>query len=123
MLSRGIRQKVIQSLGVLAALALALGFWTDEAHAGTLAPLQPQFRAVKHPPRMDLCVGGARTPNCRAALEGALHAVTQSVALKSRPQSAHGFYSSGVTLSESREPLPVKFNTDPQWKARHPHRP
>jgi hypothetical protein len=120
MLSQGIREKVKQGLGVLAALAvtLALAFWTDDGHAGTLAQLQLQFRAVKHPPRMDLCVGGARTPNCRAALEGALHAVTQTVALKSWPQSAHGFYSSGVTLSESREPLPVRFNTDPQWKKR-----
>jgi hypothetical protein len=120
MLSHGIRQKVKQSLGVLAALSvtLALGCWAEAVHAGPLAQLQLQFRAAKHPPRMDLCVGGARTPNCRAALDSALHAATQAVALKSRPQSAHGFYSSGVTVSESREPLPVKFNTDPQWKKR-----
>jgi hypothetical protein len=120
MLSHGIRQKVKQSLDVLTALALtlALGFWAEEAHAGTLAQLQLQSRAVKHPPRMDLCVGGARTPNCRAALDSALHAVTHAVALTSRRQSAHGFYSSGVTVSESREPLPVKCNTDPQWNKR-----
>jgi hypothetical protein len=67
---------------------------------------------------MDLCVGGARTSNCRAALDSALHAATQAVALKSRPQAAQGFYSSRMPVSESREPLPVKFNTDPQWKKR-----
>ena len=120
MLSHGIRQKIKQNLGVLAALALtlALGFWAQEVHAGTLAQLQLQFRAAKHPRHMDLCVAGARTPNCRAALDSALHAATQAVALKRRPQSAHGFYSPGVAVSEAREPLPVKFNTEPQWKKR-----
>jgi hypothetical protein len=119
MVSQGIREKVKQSLGVLSALAVsfAFGLSTQDAHAGTLAQLQFQFRAGRHPAHMDLCVGGARTPNCRAALESALHGVTQTLALKSRAPSAHGFYSS-VTVSESPDALPVKFDTDPQWKKR-----
>jgi hypothetical protein len=105
---------------VLAALAalLAPGFGAQGAYAATLAQLQLQSRAVKSPPRMDLCVGGARTASCRAALDTALHAAAQPVVLQGRPHSSHGFYASDVVVSESREPLPVKFNTDPQWKKR-----
>jgi hypothetical protein len=122
MLSHGTRNKLRTNLGVLAALAvLAPGLGAQGAYAGTLAQLQLQARAVQSPPRMDLCVGGARPPSCRAALDIALHAAAQSVVSQGRPHSAHGLYASDVVVSESREPLPVKFNTDPEWKRRAIH--
>lgn len=100
------------------AVVLAPGFGAQVAYAGTLAQLQFQSRAVKSLLRMDLCVGGARTPRCRAPLDTVLHAAAQTVVLKGRPHSAHGFYASGAVVAESREPLPVKFNTEPEWKKR-----
>lgn len=120
MLSDGGTQRVTHSLGVLAALAVTLGvgFCGEETHAGPLAQLQIQSRTVKSPPRMDLCVGGARTPKCRAALDSALHSAAHLLASRGTAQSGHAFYSSDAMVFASREPLPVTFNTDPEWKKR-----
>lgn len=107
---------------MLAALAVTAvpTFSLQEADAATLAQLQMQSRAGKSAPRMDLCVGGARTPNCRAALDTAPHAALQPVVLRGRPQAQREFYSSGrlSIAADAREALPLKFNTDPQWKNR-----
>lgn len=122
MLSQGITQRITHSLGVLAALAVTLApaAAPRDARAGTLAQLQLQSRAVKNRTRMDLCVGVSRAPSCRAAIDTALHAAAQSVALKGRPQAERGSYSNArlSSTSQSHEPLPVKFNTDPEWKKR-----
>jgi hypothetical protein len=107
---------------VLAALAITFvpAFSIEDAAAGTLAQLQLQSRAVRSPPHMDLCVGGAHTPHCRAALDTALHPTAQTVALKGGPQNEAQFYSSArfSNAAEAREPLPLKFNIDPEWKKR-----
>jgi hypothetical protein len=108
--------------GVLAALALTLlpTFGTGVAQAGTLAQLQMQARSVGRAPRIDLCVGGARTLACRAALESALHTQAQALAFKGRADTMPQAYAAAKVSPafEAREPLPLKFNTDPEWKKR-----
>jgi hypothetical protein len=123
MLSGGIRiQAVTRSAGMLAAIAATIAplSYCGEALAGTLAQLQLQSRAVKNAPRMDLCVGLARTPNCRAALDTALRSATQIVALKGGVQLQHASYSQveAGAGAESQQSMALKFNTDPQWKKR-----
>jgi hypothetical protein len=123
MLSRGIRtQTVTRSVGVLAALAVTTAplLCGGEALAGTLAQLQLQSRAVKNAPRMDLCVGLSRTPNCRAALDTALRSAAPIIALKGGAQAPHASYAQVTTgaAPESQQSMALKFNTDPQWKKR-----
>jgi hypothetical protein len=102
------------------AAFLLFGCWASAAYAGTLAQLQMQSRAVKSAPRMDLCLGGARTANCRAAIDTALHAAVQSVALKGRPLAEHELSSAAQPAPAFASPQaqPLKFNTDPEWKKR-----
>jgi hypothetical protein len=123
MLSHGIRiQTVSRGLGVLATLAAIIAplSYGGQALAGTLAQLQLQSRAVKNAPRMNLCVGLSRTPNCRAALDTALHSAAQIVSLKGGAQAPHASYSQAMVsvTTSSQQSMALKFDTDPQWKKR-----
>ena len=102
-------------LGAAAALALILApaHWQGAA-AGTLAQLQFQAHTAKLVPalasrfemaraaHMDLCLGVARTANCRAALYGAIAA------------------DRGELAPDVVDPhaIALKFNEDPEWKRR-----
>ena len=113
-------------LGVLAALTLALlpAVGSGIAHAGTLAQLQMQATSARHASRMDLCVAALRSPACRAALESALHTQVQqaeAVTFRGRTRFMPQAFANAAILApafEAREPLPLKFNTDPEWKKR-----
>ncbi|HEY5102405.1 MAG TPA: hypothetical protein VII70_06450 [Steroidobacteraceae bacterium] len=107
---------------MLAALAAitAPGVYGAPALAGTLAQLQLQSRAVKNAPRMNFCVALSRTPNCRDALDTALHSAAQIVALRGGAPAQHVSYSPfmGSAAIEPQQSMALKFNTDPQWKKR-----
>ena len=120
MLGHGTTLTITHRLGVLAALALTLAPapWVQQARAGTLEKLEFQARTLNSAVRVSPCAAMARTPSCRAALDTSLRAAAQAIALKGRPDEERGFYASGrlSAASESHEPLPLKFNMDPEWK-------
>jgi hypothetical protein len=122
-------------LGAAAAVALVLapGPWNDATHAGTLAQLQLQAHAAKLSPwvaarveavragtsHMDVCVGFARTPGCRAALETALRSAAQVSVARSRLYGAMAAdrSASAPNVIDTHE-IALKFNEDPEWKRR-----
>jgi hypothetical protein len=119
-------------LGAAAALALILApaHWQGAA-AGTLAQLQFQAHTAKLVPalasrfemaraaHMDLCLGVARTANCRAALDTALRSATQSNLARTRLYGAIAA-DRGELAPDVVDPhaIALKFNEDPEWKRR-----
>lgn len=133
MLGHGSTFKTGYKLGAAAALLLMLapGPWMQAAGAGTLAQLQLQAHAAKLAPalashfemarssHMDLCVGGARTANCRAALETALRTASEASLARTRLYGAIAAdrFASVPNVIDPHE-IALKFNEDPEWKRR-----
>ena len=113
------------SLGVLVALGLMLapGPWMN-AQAGTLAQLQLQASAAKlrstiSSGHMDLCVGVARTANCRVAFETALRTATQGSSARGRLYEVFAARRANIASEiDSQHQIVLKFNGDPEWKRR-----
>lgn len=106
---------------------LAPGPWMEDAEAGTLAQLQLQATAAKlrasiepHVSgHMDLCVGVARTANCRAAFETALRSATPTSSTRGRLyETLAANHSNAASEIESRHVIALKFSEDPEWKRR-----
>jgi hypothetical protein len=114
---------------VAVALLFAPGPWMADACAGTLAQLQAQAATSKLRAAMqqrmqqhvDLCVGVARSANCRVAFESALRQTTQ-------PSTTRGRLYESVVMNRAAPPageiaefqhqITLRFNEDPEWKRR-----
>jgi len=133
MLRKGRHLNTRHGLGAAAAVALifAPGPWMADASAGTLAQLQAQAVTSKlrtaiqqhvqqHMQHVELCVGVARSANCRVAFETALRQTTQPSTTRGRlyeSLSANRAPSASET-SELQHQITLRFNEDPEWKRR-----
>jgi hypothetical protein len=108
---------------------LTPGPWMMSAQAGTLAQLQLQASSSKvraaleqHlQQRMELCVGFARSANCRTALETALRATAPASASRGQLYRAlAAAHTTPVTADSGlhEHQIALQFNEDPEWKRR-----
>jgi hypothetical protein len=105
-------------------MMVAPGPWMTRAEAGTLAQLQREASAAKVrsvlQPRIETCVGIARSPSCRAAFETALRGATPNASRGALYQALMSNRSvpAGAGVSAQAHQIAVKFYEDPEWQRR-----